>query len=138
MSFPGTTASFLANLALIVQIAGFMILLFGVMHAKRKKFLKHFKTADITVIFGILAFLWMSSRFVNNLRPIILFITSLDSILAIAHVVAGLLALSGGLAFVLNRFIKKTLIPMRVVFLAWTIALLLGIALYSTYYMSRY
>ena len=136
MSFPGTSASLLANLTLIVQIAAFTILLFGVMHAKKKEFLIHFKTADLTVIFGFLAFLWMSSRFVTNFRPIILHMTSWESLLAITHVVAGLLALSGGLAFALNRFIKKTSIPMRVVFLAWTIALLLGIALYGTYYLS--
>ncbi len=136
MSFPGTSASFLANLTLMVQIAAFMILLFGVMHAKKKDFLKHFKTADIAVIFGILAFMWMSYRFLNNFRAIITNITSQDSLLLIVHVVAGLLGLSGGIAFVLNKFIKKTLIPMRVIFLAWTIALLLGIALYATYYMS--
>ena len=136
MSFPVTSASFLANLTLILQIAAFMILLFGVMHEKKKEFLIHFKTADLTVIFGFLAFLWMSSRFVTNFHPIILHVTSLDSLLAIAHVVAGPLALSGGLGFALNRFIKKTLIPMRVVFLAWTIALLLGIALYASYYIS--
>ena len=136
MSFPGTSASFLANLTLMLQIAAFIILFFGVMHAKKKEFLKHFKKADIAVIFGIFAFFWMSYRFVSNLRPIILHITSLDSLLAIAHFVAGLLALSGGIAFALNSFINKTLIPMRLVFLAWTIALLLGIALYALYYMS--
>jgi hypothetical protein len=136
MSFPGTSASFLANLTLILQIAVFIILLLGVMYVKKKEFLKHFKNADIAVIFGILAFFWMSYRFVSNLPPIILHITSSDSLLVIAHAVAGLLALSGGLAFALNRFINKTLIPMRVVFLAWTIALLLGIALYALYYMS--
>jgi len=136
MSFPGTSASFLANLTLMVQIAVLMILLFGVMHAKKKDFLKHFKTADIAVIFGILAFLWMSYRFLINFRAIISNITSQDSLLLIVHVVAGLLGLSGGIAFVLNKFIKKTLIPMRVVFLAWTIALLLGIALYASYYLS--
>ncbi len=118
MVFPGTSASFLANLTLMVQIAVFIILLFGVMHAKKKEFLKHFKTADIVVIFGILAFLWMSYRFLNNFRAIISNITSLDSLLLIAHVVAGLLGLSGGIAFVLNKVIKKTLIPMRMVFLA--------------------
>ncbi|MDO8727792.1 MAG: hypothetical protein Q7J35_17175 [Candidatus Methanoperedens sp.] len=136
MSFPVTSASFLANLTLMLQIAVFFILFLAVMHAKKKEFLKHFKKADIAVIFGILAFFWMSYRFVSNLRPIILHITSPDSLLVIAHAVAGLLALSGGLAFALNRFINKTLIPMRLVFLAWTIALLLGIALYALYYMT--
>ncbi|MDD5616814.1 MAG: hypothetical protein PHH85_11500 [Candidatus Methanoperedens sp.] len=136
MSFPGTSAGFLANVTLMVQMAAFFILLFGVMHAKKKEFLKHFKKADIAVIFGILAFLWMSYRFLINFRAIILNITSQDSLLLIVHVAAGLLGLSGGIAFALNKFIKKTLIPMRMVFLAWTIALLLGIALYATYYMS--
>jgi len=136
MVFSVAYVGFFANLTLIVQIAAFIILLFGVLHAKKKEFSKHFKAADIAVILGIMAFLWMSSRFVNNFRPIILNLTSPVSLLAIAHVVAGLLALSGGIAFVLNRFIKKTLIPMRMVFLAWTIALLLGIALYAIYHLS--
>ena len=136
MSFPATSDSFLANVTLIVQTVAFMILLLGAMYAKKKEFLKHFKIADIVVIFGILAFLWMSYSFVNNFRAIISNITSQGSLLLIVHVVAGLLGLSGGIAFVLNKFIKKTLIPMRVVFLAWTIAFLLGIVLYATYYMS--
>jgi hypothetical protein len=136
MSFPGTSASFLANLTLMVQIAAFMILLFGIMHAKKKDFLKHFKTADIAVVFGILAFLWMSYSFLNNFRAIISKITSQDSLLLIVHIVAGLMGLMGGIAFVLNKYIRKTLIPMRIIFLAWTIALLLGIAVYATYYMS--
>jgi hypothetical protein len=136
MVFPGTSASFLANLTLMVQIAVFIILLFGVMHAKKKEFLKHFKTADVAVIFGILAFLWMSYRFLINFHAIISNITSQDSLLLIVHVASGILGLSGGIAFVLNKVIKKTLIPMRIVFLAWMVALLLGIVLYATYYMS--
>jgi hypothetical protein len=136
MVFPVTSASFLANVTLIVQIAVFIILLFGVMHAKKKDLLKHFKTADVAVIFGILAFLWMSYRFLINFHAIISNITSQDSLLLIVHVVAGILGLSGGIAFVLKKFIKKTLIPMRMVFLAWMVALLLGIVLYATYYMS--
>ena len=136
MSYPGTSASFFANLTLMVQIVAFIILLFGVVHAKKKDFLKHFKTADIAVIFSILAFLWMSYRFFINFSAMMLNITSQNSLILIVHVVAGLLALSGGIAFVLNKFIKKTLIPMRMVFLAWTMALLLGIGLYATYYMS--
>jgi len=52
---------------------------------------------------------------VNNFRPIILHITSLDSLFVIAHVVAGILACQR-ISFVLNKFMKKTLIPMRVVF----------------------
>ncbi len=47
---------------------------------------------------------------------------------------AGFLALLGGIAFVSNRFIKKTRAPMRIIFLFWALALFLGITLYIMHY----
>ncbi len=135
MNFPGTLAGILADLTLIVQTAAFVILLFGVMHAKKKKFSKHFKTADIAVISGVLAFLWMGSSLLNNSGALIAHLTSPITMLAIFHAAIGLMALLGGIAFVSSRFIKKTLAPMRIIFLFWALALFLGITLYLMYYV---
>ncbi len=135
MNFPGTNAGFLADLTLIIQIVAFIILIFGVMHAKKKKFSKHFKTADIAVISGILAFLWMGSSLLNNSRALIVQPKSPITILALFHTAIGSLALLSGIAFVSNRFIKKTRSPMRLIFLLWALALLLGITLYIMLYV---
>lgn len=134
MSFPDTNAGLLANLTLLLQIAAFVLLLSGVMHAKKKKFLKHFKTADIAVISGILAFLWMGLSLLNNSHALISSLTSPITILTLFHAAIGSLTLLGGMAFVSNRFIKKTQAPMRIIFLFWSLALLLGITLYIMYY----
>jgi len=136
MNFPGTYAGFLANLTLIVQSAAFMILLFGVMNAKKKNFSKHFKAADIGVFSCILAFLWMGLSFLNNYGAIISRPTSPIIMLTLLHAAIGSMALIGGIAFVSNRFIKKTMVPMRIIFLFWALALFLGITLYIMYYVS--
>ncbi|MBU3966766.1 MAG: hypothetical protein KKG76_05230 [Euryarchaeota archaeon] len=57
------------------------------------------------------------------------------TLLALFHAAIGSLALLGGIAFVSNRFIKKTLAPMRIIFLFWALAQFLGITLYIMYYV---
>lgn len=131
MSFP----VLLADITLIVQIAAFVILLFGIMHVKKKDFSKHFKTADIAVILGITAFLWMGYSFLNNSRAFISNPASPITLLTLFHSVVGSMAILGGSAFVSSRLIKKTLVPMRLVFLVWMLALLLGTAMYITVYV---
>ncbi len=135
MSFLSTSAGFLADLALIIQLTAFAILLFAVMNAKKKNFQKHFKTADIAVILGALAFLWMGLSFINNFPALISGFISPIVILTIMHIMIGSLALAGGILFVSNRLIKKTVIPMRTIFLLWAMALFLGITLYLMYYV---
>jgi uncharacterized membrane protein YozB (DUF420 family) len=135
MNVPGTYAGLPADLTLIVQTASFITLLFGVMYAKKKMFSKHFKTADIAVISGVLAFLWMGSSLLNNSGALISNLTSPITMLALFHAAMGSLALLGGIAFVSNRFIKKTQVPMRIIFLFWALALFLGITLYIMYYV---
>jgi uncharacterized membrane protein YozB (DUF420 family) len=135
MNFPDIYADLPADLTLIVQTAAFIILLFGVIHAKKKKFPNHFITADIAVIFCVMAFLWMGSSLLNNYGALISRLTSPVTMLALFHAAIGSLALIGGLAFVSNRFIKKTQVPMRIIFLFWALALFLGITLYIMYYV---
>ncbi len=136
MNFPGTYAGFFANLTLIIQTAAFMILLLGVIQAKKKNFSKHFKAADIAVISGILAFLWMGLSLINNYGAIKSHLTSPITMLMLFHAAIGSVALIGGITFVSNRFIKKTIAPMRIIFSFWALALFLGITLYITYYVS--
>ncbi len=136
MNFPVTYAGLPANLTLIIQTAAFMILLLGVIQAKKKNFSKHFKAADIAVISGILAFLWMGLSLLNNYGAIKSHLSSPITMLTLFHAAIGSIALIGGIAFVSNRFIKKTIIPMRIIFSFWALALFLGITLYITYYVS--
>ncbi len=125
----------LADINLIVQTAAFVILIVSVMHAKKKNFQSHFKTADIAAFFLAISFLWMGYSFLKNISVLILQLTATGSLLAIAHVAFGIPALFAVLSFVFSRFIKKTLIPMRMTFLLWILAFFLGIVMYTIYYL---
>lgn len=129
-------AGIFANANIVLQVAVFIILVIGVINARKKNFPAHFKFAYVAASLLAVSFLWMGYSFVINFPALLANISSSGSLLSLAHPVAGFAALSGGLAFALNRFITKTLIPMRFVFTAWTISLLLGIALYIQYYLS--
>lgn len=135
MNFPGTNAGLPADITLIVQTAAFVILVFGVMNAKKKQFPEHFKTANIAVISCILAFFWMGLSFLNNYVAFISRLTSPITMLAFFHALIGSLALTGGIAFVTGRFFNKTLAHMRMIFLFWALALFLGITVYIMYYV---
>ncbi len=135
MSFLGTRASIFADVTLIVQIIAFILLFSGVIYAKRKNYPKHFKMAYIVVFMALLAFLWMSFSLINNLQALISNLTSSRSMFAVIHVVVGLAALLAGVSFAFNRFIRKIRNNMRITFLLWVFALLLGIALYTMYYL---
>ncbi|MCX9012343.1 MAG: hypothetical protein OIN66_14640 [Candidatus Methanoperedens sp.] len=135
MSFLGTSAGSAADLTLIIQIAGFIILSLGVMHVKRKDFPGHFRMARLTVFWGVVAFLWMGYSFMVNFQGITAHITTMRSMLAISHITIGTLALLAGISFATNRLIKKVRYQMRAVFLLWAAALFLGISLYAVYYV---
>ena len=135
MSILGTPAGIFADLTLILQIAAFIILVIGVLHVKKKKFSNHYKMADIAVFLAILTFLWMSFSLINNFKAIIFNITAPTSLVVLIHFTLGLLALLSGLFFVFDRFIKKIRNSMRIVFLLWGAALLLGILLYTMFYL---
>ncbi len=135
MSILGTPAGIFADLTLILQIVAFIMLIIGVLYVKKKKFSNHYKMADIAVFFAMLTFLWMSFSFINNFKSLIYNIKALTSLVVTIHVFAGLLALITGIFFVFNRFIKKVRNSMRITFLSWTAALLLGILLYALFYI---
>ncbi len=135
MGFLGTRAGPFADLTLIIQIAGFIILCLGVMYVKRRNFLRHFKMTRVAVFIGVIAFIWMVSSLIINFQAIIYHITNLRSLLTVVHVIIGVPALLTGISFALDRLIKKISYNMRSVFLLWTSALFLGIIVYISYYI---
>ena len=136
MSILGTRAGLFADLALILQIAGFVILCLGVISAKKGDFLKHFTAARVTVLLGVMTFLWMGPSLIRNFQALASHLTTLSSLLMIFHVIIGTLALLTGTFFAFDRLIKKTRNHMRTMFILWSAALFLGIVIYTIYYMS--
>ncbi len=57
MSFLGTRAGPLADLALIISMSGFIILCLGVIYAKKGNFSNHFRLTRLAVLLAIIAFL---------------------------------------------------------------------------------
>jgi uncharacterized membrane protein YozB (DUF420 family) len=135
MSFLGTKAGPFADLALVIQITGFVILCLGVIYAKRKDFLKHFTLERVTVLLAVIAFLWMGSSLLINFKALIFHLTTLSNLLTVFHVIFGILALLAGIFLAFDRLIKKTRNSMRTMFLLWSAALFLGIAVYMIYYV---
>lgn len=128
MGFLGTEASLFADMALIIQAVGFIILISGGIHVKKGNLPIHFKLTRTAVLLGVIAFIWMGYSFIK------LILLNLD-LLTVSHAIFGILALSTGILFAFDRLIIKTKTSMRIVFLLWTIALFLGIMFYIKYYM---
>ncbi len=132
MGFLGTEAGLLADTTLIAKIAGFLILLRGVVYVRRKNFLKHDKLSKIAVIIGGLSFIWMGFSLVSNFLALV-FLTP-TGLLIISHAITGLFALFTGMFLVLDEM-KKTKTSMRVAFSLWTAAMVLGVILYIVAYI---
>ncbi len=135
MGFFGTRAGPLADLALIISIAGFIILCLGVVYAKKGILLRHFRMTRHAVFILILAFIWMGPGFIGSLHILISRLTALPILLTVFHVIIGTSALLAGIFLAFDMVIKKTVNPMRTVFLLWVLALLLGIATYIARYI---
>lgn len=135
MSFLDTRAGPFADLALVIQITGFFILCVGVVYAKRKDFLKHFAMERVTVLLAVIAFLWMGSSLLIHFQALIFHLTTVSNLLTVFHVIIGILALLSGIFPAFDRLIKKTGNSMRTMFLLWSAALFLGIAVYMIYYV---
>ncbi len=131
MAFLGNAVSSFADLTLLIQIVGFIILLFSVRYAKKRKILNHSKMANNAVILGVLSFIWMGFSFISHI-PALNF--DFFGTLLIFHSIIGSLALVSGIVFAFNKLIKKTRAPMRSVFLLWGAALFLGVVFYISYY----
>ena len=138
MGFLGTRAGPLADLALIISIAGFIILCLGVVYAKRGILLRHFKMTRLAVLLFVIAFIWMGPRFIGSVHIImarLAVLTALPMLITVYHAVIGTFALLAGIFLGFDKVIKKTRYPMRAVFLLWILALLLGIVTYIMRYI---
>lgn len=130
MVFPGSEASLFADMNLIAQTAGILILFSGSLYARRKNFFKHDKMAKIAVSLASLSLIWMGFSLVSNF---LLHVSlTLSGLLIVSHSVIGMLALFLGVFMVLDE-IKKTKTLMRVVFFSWNLALLLGVIMYIVF-----
>lgn len=132
MILPGAEASILTNAALITISAGFLILLYGVISVKKQQFSRHIKMANIAVLFGSAAVMWMFYSLIETFLPLISM--SYAGLIIIFHVLIGTCALFLGILFTLNE-ISKTRTTMRTVFLFWFVAMFLGIFLYLNLYI---
>ena len=135
MGFLGTRAGQLADLALIISIAGFIILCLGVVYAKRGILIRHFKMTRLAVLLLIIAFVWMGFRFIGSFNLIVSRLTALPILITVFHVIIGTLALIAGILFAFDMIIKKTSSHMIIVFLLWILAILLGIITYIVRYI---
>lgn len=130
-TFPESGASLFGSAVLAAQTAGFLFLILGAVYAKRKNFIKHDKTAMLSVLLASVSFVWMGFSLVSNFLHHIS-ITSKGLLIAL-HAITGLLALFMGIFLVLNE-IKKTNASMKVAFFSWSAAMFLGAALYTVIY----
>ena len=131
MILPGTEASVLTDVTLILISAGFLILLYGVISAKKQQFSRHIKMANSAVLFGSAAVLWMFYSLIEIFLPLISI--SYEDLIIIFHALIGTCALFLGILFSLNK-ISKTRTTMRIVFLFWFMAIFSGIFIYLNLY----
>ena len=132
MILPGAEATVLTNVTLILISTGFLILLYGVIFAKKQQFGKHIKMANSAVLFGSAAVLWMFYSLIETYLPLIT--TSYAGLIIIFHALIGACALFLGILFSLNE-ISKTRTTMRIVFFFWIAAMFGGIFIYLNLYI---
>lgn len=131
MGFLGSAAGSTADITLLVQIAGFVLLLSGTVYVKKGNLARHFTFTRVAVLLGVFALIWMALSLISQLQYLIL---DVFGTLLLLHVSFGTAALISGVLFAFDRVIRKTKMPMRSVFILWFAALLLGISFYLTYY----
>ena len=131
MILPGAEATVLTDVTLIVISVGFLILLYGVISAKKQQFSRHIKMANIAVLFGSAAAIWMFYSLIEIFLPLISI--SYEDLIIIFHALIGTCALFFGILFSLNK-ISKTRTTMRIVFLFWFVAIFSGTFVYLNLY----
>jgi uncharacterized membrane protein YozB (DUF420 family) len=133
IGFLGTGAGQFADIVLIAQTIGYLLLVLGVWFAKRLDFNKHIRMAQFAVSLGLMSLLWMFYSLLLGYQSFLLS----SGLLVIIHIVAGILTLLAGVLFVFNKFINKTRVPMRIVFILWTISWIMGVFLYYLMYYNK-
>ena len=131
MILPGAEATVIIDATLILISTGFLILLYGVISAKKQQFSTHIKMANIAVIFGSAAAIWMFYSLIEIFLPLISI--SYENLILIFHALIGTCALFFGILFSFNK-ISKTRTTMRIVFLFWFVAIFSGTFIYLNLY----
>jgi len=138
--FLGRPSTFGADLNLLVQIGLGLLLLAGLILAKRSRYGAHgLCQATALVVTLVMTAIWMFPAYRDNYGPAIFGLGNRVSVAAAAHVVTGTAALLVGLYVVLVA--GTPLIPealrftnykawMRTLIVVWWLALLLGVLTY--------
>lgn len=138
MGFLGTSASYAADINLIVQIFMLALLLAGAYSAKMAKFRTHGRLMATAIIIQFGAFMfWMGPSLLLNIGALGTFGTG--PVLTVLHVLTGLLAI---ILAISAGFHKALISPqlrwtMRATFLTWSLAAMFGISFYVYYYLTR-
>src|SRR5438876_2964929 len=138
--FLGRPSTFGADLNLLVQLALGLLLLIGLLLARRSRFAAHgLCQASTLVVTLVMTAIWMAPAYHNNYGPEIFKLGNRVTTAAAAHVVTGSVALLVGIYVVLvagTPVIPKALrftnykAWMRTLIVIWWLALSLGVLTY--------
>ena len=138
--FLGRPSTFGADLNLVVQVVLGVLLLAGLVLARRSRYAAHGVCQTVALVATlILTVIWMAPAYHANYGPAIFLLGNRVSVAAAAHVVSGTAALLLGLYVVLVA--GTSLVPaalrfgnykvwMRALITIWWLALLLGVLTY--------
>ncbi len=138
--FLGRPSTFGADLNLLIQLGLGLLLLAGLLLARRSRYAAHGACqASALVVTLVMTAVWMAPAYHNNYGPEIFRLGNRVSVAAAAHVVAGSVALLVGIYVVLvagTPLVPKALrftsykAWMRTLITIWWLALLLGVLTY--------
>ena len=142
----GTAASSIVDMNLLLQVVIYILLVAGVVSAKRGKFRRHGLLQGAAVLLGSMSLiLVMGPSLLRNFSGIITTSFGLGSPLTLLHAIVGALSLVMGWISVLalrpcgKVRVKRGLGPVRrymlLMFAVWTLSFILGITVYSFFYL---
>jgi uncharacterized membrane protein YozB (DUF420 family) len=138
--FLGRPSTFGADLNLLIQITLGLLLLAGLLLARRSRYAMHGACQSLALVATlVMTAIWMLPAYHNNYGPAIFKLGNRVNVAAAAHVVVGSLALLLGIYVVLvagTPLVPKALrfsnykVWMRTLISVWWLALLLGVLTY--------
>jgi uncharacterized membrane protein YozB (DUF420 family) len=138
--FLGRPSTFGADLNLLIQLALGLLLLAGLLFARRSKYAMHGACQSVALVATlVMTAIWMLPAYHNNYGPAVFKLGNRVNAAVAAHVVAGSVALLLGIYVVLvagTRIVPKALrfanykAWMRTLITVWWLALLLGVLTY--------
>jgi uncharacterized membrane protein YozB (DUF420 family) len=143
MSILGTRAELIHDLNLILQILIFLILLTGAYYAKRKiQYQIHGKIMALAVALNALSIMIvMGPRLIESLSFLTSTVSQSRSQMTFLHPVLGGIAELLGIVAVLtlrpcgSKMGSRVRLVMRITFMFWAVAFLVGLAVYLAFYV---